>query len=45
MLLMKIIFYVNLNRVIDCFVLSEDSPKCNFYIYIYDIHKLQFYLS
>jgi hypothetical protein len=23
----------------------EDSPKCNFCRYIYDIHKLQFYLS
>ena len=37
-------------RVIDCFVneavaFFEDSPKCNFYRYIYDIHKLQFYLS
>jgi hypothetical protein len=37
-------------RVIDCFVSEavaffEDSPKCIFYRYIYDIHKLQFYLS
>ena len=32
-------------RVIDCFVSEavaffEDSPKCNFYRYIYDIHNL-----
>ena len=39
-------------RVIDCFVSEavaffEDSPKCNFYryIHVYDIHKMQFYLS
>ena len=39
-----------MQRVIDCFVSEavaffEDSPNCNFYRYIYDIHQLQFYLS
>jgi len=37
-------------RVIDCFVREavsffEDSPRCHYYRYIHDNHKLQFYLS
>ena len=37
-------------RVIDCFLseavsLFEDSPKCHYYRYIHDNHKLQFYFS
>jgi hypothetical protein len=37
-------------RVIDCFLSDavsffEDSPKCHYYRYIHDNHKLQFYFS